>query len=100
MTQLPRLEKIVEQVVGKKLTEIYFPGQLSTETVRQWHEEVHLRYCQPGRTEMLQKGSIKKAVRTYLERQYNYVQEYTDHPFKPEKIMIVSAHYELKKIEE
>lgn len=97
---LPSLEYLVQRVVEKHLAERDSPAQLSTETVRQWHEEVHLRYSQPGRTEMLQKGSIKNAVRRYLEREYAYIQEYVEHHSKPGKRMIVSAHYERKKKDE
>ncbi len=97
---LPTLESLVQQVVEKRLAERDFPVKLSTETVRQLHVEVQARYFQRGRTEKLPEGSIKKEVRAYLERQYTYVQEYVDHPFKPRKKMIVSAHYERKKTEE
>ena len=94
---LPTLEFIVQRVVEQGLTQRDFPAQLSLETVRQFHAEVHTKYCRPGRKEMPPRGTIKKAVRTYLERQYDYIQEYMDNPLKPGGRMIVSAHYERKK---
>lgn len=98
--RLPTLESLVQQVVEKRLAEIDFPAKLSTETVRQLHVEVQARYFQRGRTERFPKGTIKKAVQSYLERQYDYVQEYLDHSFKPGKRMIIGAYYERKKAEE
>jgi len=94
---LPTLEYLVQKVVEERLQERSFPSRLSLEIVRQFRAEVHNFYCLPGRKEMPPKGSIKKAVRNYLERKYDYIQEYMDNPLKPGGKMIVGAYYELKK---
>ena len=100
MVTLPRLEIIIEQVVGKHLQEGGFPARISTQRVRQFHVQVHLRYYQPGRVEKSEKNQVKNAVRAYLEKEYQYVEERDNNPLKPGHSMIVGAHYERKKTKE
>ncbi|MDO8655800.1 MAG: hypothetical protein Q7K45_01050 [Nanoarchaeota archaeon] len=94
--KLPSLELLVQTVVGQRLKERDFPAQLSTRTVREFHVEVHAAYFQQGRADKFPQGTIKKAVRCYLEKKYDYVQEYADNPLQPGKRMITGAYYERK----
>lgn len=98
--KFPILESLVRQMGGKYLAERNFPVKLSARTVRRFHADVHIQYCLLEHQETPHKGTIKKAVKNYLEIRYDYVQEYVDHPFQPGKRMIVSAYYERRKTEE
>ena len=91
---LPGLDDIVNRVVGAHLVQQSSPLHLSTEAVRRFHVEVNVGYWSLGRKDLIAHGAIKKAVRRYLEREYAYVEEREPNPLKPERMMIVGAHYQ------
>lgn len=100
MAELPSLEMIVEQVVGGILASRKGTERILPNLMKQLYNEVHLHYHQPGRKERLVKGEVKSAVRAYLEKDYQYVEERDNRPLKPGHSMIVGAYYERKKTEE